>query len=127
MWAGSVRETRITWGTCCPETLLTARAHGWLFVVADGVGGHEKGEVASQTAVESLVGFSQPPARMSRFPSLIRRLVQAANAACIRDRVDGGTSGAGMATTIVACALRYDRAVVAHVGDSRCYLIRGER
>jgi protein phosphatase len=29
-----------------------------------------------------------------------------------------------MATTIVACALRYDRAVVAHVGDSRCYLIR---
>ena len=29
-----------------------------------------------------------------------------------------------MATTIVACALRYDRATVAHVGDSRCYLIR---
>ena len=32
--------------------------------------------------------------------------------------------GAGMATTLVACALRHDRAVVAHVGDSRCYLIR---
>ncbi len=31
-----------------------------------------------------------------------------------------------MATTLVACALRYDRAVVAHVGDSRCYLIRAE-
>jgi len=30
----------------------------------------------------------------------------------------------GMATTLVACALRYDRAVIAHVGDSRCYLIR---
>ena len=29
-----------------------------------------------------------------------------------------------MATTLVACALRFDRAVVAHVGDSRCYLIR---
>lgn len=29
-----------------------------------------------------------------------------------------------MATTIVACALRYDRAIIAHVGDSRCYLIR---
>jgi protein phosphatase len=30
----------------------------------------------------------------------------------------------GMATTLVACALRYDRAVIAHVGDSRCYLVR---
>jgi protein phosphatase len=33
--------------------------------------------------------------------------------------------GVNMATTIVACALRYDRATIAHVGDSRCYLIRG--
>ena len=32
--------------------------------------------------------------------------------------------GSRMATTLVACALRYDRVVVAHVGDSRCYLIR---
>ena len=32
--------------------------------------------------------------------------------------------GSRMATTIVACAFRYDRVVVAHVGDSRCYLIR---
>ena len=38
--------------------------------------------------------------------------------------VASGTAGAGMATTLVACALRHDRAVVAHVGDSRCYLIR---
>ena len=35
-----------------------------------------------------------------------------------------GPGGAAMATTLVACALRFDRAVVAHVGDSRCYLIR---
>ena len=32
---------------------------------------------------------------------------------------------ASMATTVVACTLRYDRAAIAHVGDSRCYLIRG--
>ena len=38
-----------------------------------------------------------------------------------RPRSPGGIS---MATTMVACALRYDRVVVAHVGDSRCYLIR---
>ena len=35
-----------------------------------------------------------------------------------------GPGGCTMATTVVACALRYDRAVIAHVGDSRCYLIR---
>ncbi len=38
--------------------------------------------------------------------------------------VTGGRAAAGMATTVVACALRYDRVTVAHVGDSRCYLIR---
>ena len=38
--------------------------------------------------------------------------------------LSAGTHGAGMATTLVVCGLRYDRAVVAHVGDSRCYLIR---
>ena len=36
-------------------------------------------------------------------------------------------SGTSMATTLVACVLRYDRVVVAHVGDSRCYLIRHGR
>lgn len=35
-----------------------------------------------------------------------------------------GPAGSGMASTIVVCALRFDRATIAHVGDSRCYLIR---
>ena len=36
----------------------------------------------------------------------------------------GSSGGIPMATTLVSCALRYDRALVAHVGDSRCYLVR---
>ena len=36
----------------------------------------------------------------------------------------GCSGGIPMATTLVSCALRYDRALVAHVGDSRCYLVR---
>jgi len=55
---------------------------------------------------------------------LLTRLVQAANALVFETGHSAGPAGAGMATTLVACALRFDRAVVAHVGDSRCYLIR---
>jgi len=107
-----------------PATPSQARSHGWLFVLADGVGGHEKGEVASQTAVESIVaGFPRAKDGESH-SALLQRLVQEANASIFEAAVSGGRDSAGMATTIVACALRYDRVSVAHVGDSRCYLIR---
>src|SRR5277367_2998996 len=42
-------------GNASPATPAQVRTHGWMFVLADGVGGHEKGEVASRTAVESMV------------------------------------------------------------------------
>ena len=101
-----------------------ARSHGWLFALADGVGGAQQGEVASLTAVESLIkGFSQA-AKGEPLGPLLQRLVQNANAHVFEAAVAAGPAGAGMATTIVACALRHDRAVIAHVGDSRCYLIR---
>ncbi len=38
------------------DSRARVRTHGWLFVLADGVGGQEKGEVASKTAVETIVG-----------------------------------------------------------------------
>jgi len=56
--------------------------------------------------------------------AVLQRLVQQANIRVFESAVAGGRTSAGMATTIVACALRYDRVSVAHVGDSRCYLIR---
>ena len=106
-------------GHVAPDTSEQARHHGWLFVLADGVGGHEKGEVASRTAVETVLeGFRQAP-RSQPLSGLLQSLVQRANA-----RVLDAGMNSGMATTLVACALRYDRAVIAHVGDSRCYLIR---
>jgi protein phosphatase len=110
-----------------PETPAEARARGWLFVLADGVGGRDHGEIASQTAVESvLAGFRQSPAG-EPLTGLLPRLVQQANA----DVNDVGLrlrpAGNLMATTLVVCGLRHDRLVVAHVGDSRCYLIRQGR
>jgi len=107
-----------------PDGHMQARSHGWLFVLADGVGGHEKGEVASHAAVESMLNGFQHAPKNEPLAGLLHNLVQAANARVFEVAVATGPSGAGMATTLVACALRYDRATVAHVGDSRCYLIR---
>jgi len=105
-------------GFTVPATPAEARSHGWLFALADGVGGHEAGEVASRTAVESMIEGFRKGLAGELLPGLLRLLVQNAN-----ERVY--SAGRSMSTTIVACALRFDRAVVAHVGDSRCYLIRG--
>ena len=55
---------------------------------------------------------------------LLPRLIQHANAAVHDCTLEPEYQGKKMATTLVACALRYDQAVVSHVGDSRCYLVR---
>ena len=55
---------------------------------------------------------------------LVNRLVQAANARICDAEAMACPAGTGMASTVVVCALRFDRATVAHVGDSRAYLIR---
>ena len=106
-------------GHVVPDTSEQARSHGWLFVVADGVGGHEKGEVASRTAVETVLEGFRKATRGEPLSSLLQSLVRRANTRVL----DAGLNS-GMATTLVACALRHDRAVIAHVGDSRCYLVR---
>ena len=111
-------------GHAVPESPEHARHRGWLFAVADGVGGEQFGEVASRTAVEALVaGFESAPAG-ELHSALLQRLVQAANIKVYETARETGPGGTRMATTLVTCALRYDRATVAHVGDSRCYLIR---
>src|SRR6202008_293316 len=57
--------------------------------------------------------------------SLLAQLVKDANTRVYETGIASGPAGAGMSTTIVTCALRHDRAYLAHVGDSRCYLLRG--
>ena len=106
-------------GHVAPDTSEQARSQGWLFAVADGVGGQEKGEVASRTAIETVLEGFREASRGEPLSGLLEKLVRRANT-----RVLDAGMHSGMATTLVACALRYDRAVVAHVGDSRCYLIR---
>jgi len=111
-------------GYVLPSSPEQVRSHGWLFALADGVGGQRQGEVASRAAIEEVLGcFRRAPA-MEPPGSLLNRLVQAANARICDAEAMAGPAGTGMASTVVVCALRFDRATIAHVGDSRCYLIR---
>lgn len=111
-------------GHFLPQTSTQAHTHGWLFAVADGVGGHDKGEVASRVAIESLLAGFQNAIASEPHPSLLQRLIQSANLQVYETGRAASPGGTAMATTIVSCALRYDRAAIAHVGDSRCYLVR---
>lgn len=111
-------------GFFIPSSRHQARSHGFLFAVADGVGGLDLGEVASSTAISVLTeefGKAQPGAMLI---SLLPRLVSFANSAVHDRTLEPDFRGKKMATTLVACALRHDQAIVSHVGDSRCYLVR---
>ena len=107
-----------------PRSRQESRSRGWMFAIADGVGGRDLGEVASAKAVEIMAeGFAQSGEGMS-LASLLPRLIQHANAAVHDEGLSPERRGRHMATTVVSCALRHDQAIVAHVGDSRCYQVR---
>lgn len=111
-------------GSFIPSSRHQARSHGYLFAVADGVGGLDLGEVASSTAIAVLTREFENSPGGAMLISLLPRLVQHANAAVHDRTLAPEFRGKKMATTMVACALRHDQAVISHVGDSRCYLVR---
>ena len=111
-------------GSFIPASRQQARSHGYLIVVADGVGGMDLGEVASATAISVITGEFAKAQAGTMLISLLPRLIQHANAAVHDCTLAPQYRGKKMATTVVACAVRHDQAIVSHVGDSRCYLIR---
>ncbi|MGA2888383.1 MAG: protein phosphatase 2C domain-containing protein [Terracidiphilus sp.] len=111
-------------GSFIPASRHQTLSHGYLFAVADGVGGCDLGEVAAATAISVLTEQFAKSAGGATLNRLLPRLIQQANVA-VHDCTLGPDSwGKKMATTVVACALRYDQAIVSHVGDSRCYMVR---
>jgi len=92
-----------------------------LFVVADGMGGHAAGEVASRLAVEHALALWTTGDALSGAAGL-RSVVRAANLAII-DAADA-PEHRGMGTTVTGLSLSGRDATIAHVGDSRAYLIR---
>jgi protein phosphatase len=109
-----------------------------LYVVADGMGGHSHGEVAAQIAVNAIRDFIAKTAdrdttwpfgmdtRLERHSNLLKMAVRIAHDNVLR-AISRDGSLYGMGTTVVGFVLSGDVAAVAHVGDSRAYLLRDGR
>jgi protein phosphatase len=95
---------------------------GHVFQVADGMGGHAVGELASQMAVNIIPHTYQKYAPEGAAPALLRAFTEAN--ASIYEKGQKNREFQGMGTTSTALVLRPDGAWVGHVGDSRAYRIR---
>lgn len=96
-----------------------------LFLVADGMGGHNAGDYASRYAVESIVeeislSYEKNPVR------ILKKAIESANAH-IREKSLETEEMSGMGTTLVAASCIGSRLQVANVGDSRLYLIHEQK
>jgi serine/threonine protein phosphatase PrpC len=120
------------------DSFLVDAATG-LFIVADGMGGHAGGGTASRLAVETIQRsvkearerepglFGMPTGvEESPLPDVLREAVEAA-CTKIFETAQGSPELAGMGTTVTAALVDGRTAFIAHVGDSRCYLIREQR
>jgi serine/threonine protein phosphatase PrpC len=109
-----------------------------LFLVADGMGGHAAGEIASRIAVDSISEFilhtkeddgTWPHAYDEQYKRSTNRLMAAVRLANTRvlEAMRKDARLRGMGTTVVACLADDSTMSVAHVGDSRAYLIRDKQ
>ena len=96
-----------------------------LFIVADGMGGHAAGEIASQIAVESVrcslqVTDGKPPLEQ------LKQAIEEANLA-VADAANSNIAHKGMGTTLTVLLLSQQQAHLAHVGDSRVYRLHDKQ
>lgn len=118
------------------EDAFVSDANVKLFAVADGMGGHEAGEVASKLAIEALDGFIRRSATDTDFSwpygldrtlsfdgNRLRTAIHLANRRVFR-AAESNDDYSGMGTTIVSALVNGSRVAVGHVGDSRLYVVR---
>jgi protein phosphatase len=108
-----------------PDDTERLAQKGSLFLVADGMGGHRSGELASRRAVDQVIrNYIDDPA--SDVGASLRRAIELANAALYAEaqRMDRDPTRRGWGTTLVAAVVRSGELWIANVGDSRAYLLR---
>jgi len=114
------------------STLLAGRRSGYLFLVADGLGGSPAGEEASRLAVDSVIGtvlgtmpwFFRQDDQEEDLEEELKEVLRKCQSSIAADALEN-PSRDGMATTLTMAYVIWPRLYVVHVGDSRAYLFRG--
>ena len=96
-----------------------------LFAVADGMGGHAAGEIAARLAVDTLKAANSTRIDLSDSEKLRDSVIQANRE--VSDAPGKGIGRTGMGTTLTAAVIDNDRLLIAHVGDSRAYLLHDDQ
>lgn len=105
-----------------PEDELRLATKGLVFIVCDGMGGHEAGQIASELATKTFIDvYLNHPS--SETETALRAAVSAANR-FVLDVARAVPSRRGMGTTLSALILLQDQGYIAQVGDSRIYRLR---
>ena len=99
------------------------RSRGWFFMVADGMGAHAAGELASAMAADRVPKIYEQRSQFSP-PLALRLSLEQVNSE-INAKGESGFEFKGMGTTCTTLVLLPRGAIVGHIGDSRCYRIRG--
>lgn len=111
--------------------IINSSSHFKLFAVADGMGGHEGGEVASSLAVQVIKEFYQEHCKDLSFPSSINlnrfvsEMFYLANKRIWEEALNN-IELTGMGTTLTAAVLVNNQLIIGHIGDSRAYLINSK-
>lgn len=103
-----------------PEDFYARQNIGSIAILADGVGGIGNGDIASRLAAETAIDIFREAKPDSSPADVIRQIYETASAKMFEAAREKGR----MATTMITTIFRHDKVTIAHVGDSRAYLIR---
>ncbi|HVO74271.1 MAG TPA: Stp1/IreP family PP2C-type Ser/Thr phosphatase [Ignavibacteriaceae bacterium] len=124
---GLVRaENQDTFGKYPVGVMDLYSGKGQLFVIADGMGGHAGGKIASRLAVET-IGKTFFNSENTKTSEALKNAIEYANKIIFWESENSDHNLAGMGTTCVVLALKENKAVIGHVGDSRIYKIEDNK
>ncbi|MFQ5510284.1 MAG: Stp1/IreP family PP2C-type Ser/Thr phosphatase [Candidatus Krumholzibacteriia bacterium] len=110
-------------GKCEPNGETAQAEKGSLYVVADGMGGHRGGEIASKLAVDTIISWYYASESDDAIEALRQSFIKANDV--IHRKSIADVELFGMGTTCTTMVLKQGDAFFAHVGDSRAYVLRG--
>ncbi len=127
---GKVRKNNEDY--CGGEIIDTNLGSIGIFALADGMGGHKKGEVASKLAVENIISFLKENLiqnnniKIDYIDDIIKQAYNNVNL-IIHGKSTDNIEYEGMGTTLTTAIIYKDSLYVANVGDSRCYLLKDNK